>query len=217
MDSLCDALIARLECTSPLILRKIQGRSQSSLKASERHRLSSKQSIQSMASPTRDEFLSHVHQGLVHPETDPEEEGITYEIDTALSMARAAALGRRSRSPRLLGCSQRRSTRPPHWAVPPGYWDVVQLQLDSYTQPLTSEPGLRVPFSTAFQIPHNLAIRGAGDVHAEMWTEGSQPDPQPIANADFIMVYDGKLCGLIELKTWWKVTEAEIEEVRQGT
>ena len=30
------------------------------------------------------------------------------------------------------------------------------------------------------------------------------------------MVYDGKLYGLIELKTWWKVTEAEIEQVRRG-
>ena len=59
-----------------------------------------------------------------------------------------------------------------------------------------------------------LRFEALSDVHAEMWTEGSQPDPQPLANADFIMVYDGKLCGLIELKTWWKVTEAEIEEVR---
>jgi hypothetical protein len=101
--------------------------------------------------------------------------------------------------------------------VPHVYWDVVRLQLDGYTQPLTSEPGLRIPFGNAFQIPHNLAIRGDDDAHAEMWTEGAQPDPQPLANADFIMVYNGKLCGLIELKTWWKVTEAEIEEVREGS
>ena len=101
-------------------------------------------------------------------------------------------------------------------AVRPGYWEFVQDQLDNFIQPLTSEPVLRVPFSNAFQTPHNTAIRGAGDVHAEMWTEGSRLDQPPLGNADFIMVYDGKLTGLIELKTWWKVTEAEIEEVRSG-
>jgi hypothetical protein len=171
----------------------------------------------SMTAPTRDEFLSHVHQGLVHPDTGPKKkkgsptkstqryrwrELLPWDIETE-SHAYWDAL------------SDDQKTAP--LGVPPIYWDVIQLQLDKYRQPLTSEPGLRVPFSNAFQIPHNIAIEDAGDAHAEMWTEGSQPDPQPVANADFIMVYDGKLCGLIELKTWWKVTEAEIEEVRQGT
>ena|SRR2546423_6022677 len=33
----------------------------------------------------------------------------------------------------------------------------------------------------------------------------------------FVMVYDGKLTGLIELKTWWNVTNAEIDDVRAGS
>jgi hypothetical protein len=91
------------------------------------------------------------------------------------------------------------------------------MQLSRFTQPFASEPTLLVPFSNADHTPDNIAIRGASDVHAEMWTQGSRPDQPPIGNTDFIMVYDGKLIGLIELKTLWKVTEAEIEEVRAGT
>lgn len=58
-----------------------------------------------------------------------------------------------------------------------------------------------------------IAIRGASDVHAEMWTEGSRLEKPPIGKANFILVYDGKLTGVIDLKTWWKVTEAQIEDV----
>jgi hypothetical protein len=100
--------------------------------------------------------------------------------------------------------------------VPLAYWGVVEHQLRSYSQPLTSESTLKVPFSNAIQTPHNTAIQGASDAHAEMWTEGSKLAKEPIGNADFIMVYDGKLTGLIELKTWWKVTTAAIEDVRAG-
>jgi hypothetical protein len=169
----------------------------------------------SMTVPTRDEFLNYVHRGLTHSNTDPKKSSPTkstqrYRWRQLLPWdVEAEARGYWD----ALGEDQKTAAL----AVMPGYWDFVQVQLDGYTQPLTSESRLRIPFGNAFQIPHNLAIRGAGDAHAEMWTEGAQPDPQPLANADLIMVYDGKLCGLVELKTWWKVTEAEIEEVRQGT
>ena len=168
----------------------------------------------SMASPTRDEFLSHVHARLVNPSGDPApgsptkstmryrwRELLQWDVETEAE-AYWDGLADNDKNARL--------------AVRPTYWEVVQDQLDSFTQPFSSEPTLRVPFSTALQIPHNIAIRDASDVHAEMWTEGSRLDTPPIGNADFIMVYDGKLTGLIELKTWWKVTEAEIEQVRTG-
>jgi len=166
-----------------------------------------------MADPTRDEFLSHVHQEPARPDLDPRKGSPTKSTQ-------------RYRWRELLPWDVEAEARA-YWdalseddktAILPvaGYWGIVQLQLDSLIYQLTSEPGLRLPFSNAFQIPHNIAIRGADDVHAEMWTEGSWLDPQPVANADLIMVYDGRLCGVIELKTWWKVTEAEIEEVRQG-
>jgi hypothetical protein len=167
-----------------------------------------------MTSPTRNEFLSHVHPRLVNPTGDPApgsptkstmryrwRELLQWDVE-ADAQSYWDNLADDDKNTRL--------------AVRPGYWDFVQDQLDSFTQPFTSEPTLRVPFSTALQLPHNVAIRGASDIHAEMWTEGSHLDTPPIGNADFIMVYDGKLTGLIELKTWWKVTEAEIEEVRAG-
>jgi hypothetical protein len=167
-----------------------------------------------MASLTRDEFLSHVHPGLVRP-------------DIALKRKTSPTKStQRYRWHELLLWDVEAEARA-YWdavrgddktAVLPvaGYWGIAQLQLDSFFQQLISELGLRVPFSNAFQISHHIAIGGAHDVHAEMWTEGSQADPQPVANADLIMVYYGRLCGLIELKTWWKVTEVEIEQVRQG-
>ena len=166
-----------------------------------------------MDDPTRDEFLNHVHQELAHPDIEPEKGSPTKSTQ-------------RYRWRELLPWDVEAEARA-YWeavseddktAILPvaGYWGIAQLQLDSFSQQLTSEPGLRVPFSNAFQTPHNIAIHGAHDVHAEMWTEGSQSDPQPVANADLIIVYDGKVCGVIELKTWWKVTEVEIEEVRQG-
>ena len=170
-----------------------------------------------MAAPTRDEFLSHVHKGLIHQETDPKKKKGSPTKSTQRYRWRELLPWDVEAESRVYWDALSDDQKAAPLGLPPVYWDVVQLQLDGYTQPLTSEPGLRIPFGTAFQIPHNLAIRGAGDVHAAMWTEGAQPDPQLLANADFIMVYDGKLCGLIELKTWWKVTEAEIEEVRQGS
>ena len=168
-----------------------------------------------MAALTRDEFLSHVHQRLVRPETDGNRKGSPTKSTQRYRWRQLLPWdveGDARAYWDALGDDQRTATL----GVMPGYWDFVQQQLDDYSQPLTSEPSLRLPFGIAFQTPHNRAIRGAGDVHAEMWSEGSQPEPQPLANADCIMVYDGQLCGLVELKTWWKVTEAEIEQVRQG-
>ena len=169
-----------------------------------------------MALPTRDEFLSHMHQALVRPETDPNKKKGSPTKSTQRYRWRELLPWDVEAEARAYWDALTDDQKTATVGVPHNYWDVVQHQLDQYRQPLTSEPSLRVPFSNAFQTPHNTAIAGAGDVHAEIWIEGSQPDPQPVGNADFLMVYDGKLCGLIELKTWWKVTEAEIEEVRQG-
>jgi hypothetical protein len=168
-----------------------------------------------MVGPTRDQFLSHVHQGLIHPDPDPPKgsptkstqrfrwrELLPWDVE-AEARVYWDSLGEDQKTARL--------------TVTPGLWEVVQLLLENYRQPWTSELSLRLPFENAFQIPHNIAINDASDVHAEIWTEGSRLDPQPIAKADFIMVYNGQLCGVIELKTWWKVTEADIEEVREGT
>lgn len=93
----------------------------------------------------------------------------------------------------------------------------MRTTLSSYTEPFTSEPTLRDPFCIAFQSPHNLAIQSASDVHTEIRSQASGLNEPPIGNADFIFVYDNKLTGIIELKTWWKVTQEQIAQVKAGT
>jgi hypothetical protein len=167
-----------------------------------------------MTAPTRDEFLSHVHQGLVNPDTDPKKRSPTKSTQ-------------RYRWRELLPWDVEAEARA-YWdalgeddktAILPvaGYWGIAQLQVDSDFEEFASESGLRSPFNAAFKHPHNLAIRGASDEHAEMRSEDSNFAQRPTANADYFMIYDGKICGLIEVKTWWKVTEAEIEEARSGS
>src|SRR5271169_1555074 len=37
------------------------------------------------------------------------------------------------------------------------HWEMVQASLDVLMEPFTAESTLRSPFSTAYQVPHNLA------------------------------------------------------------
>ena len=171
-----------------------------------------------MSRVSRDEFLSHVHNALSHPRipgSDPPRkkgsptkstqrarwrELLSWDVEAEASEYWDALGDGDKQAPVTIA----------------GYWDFTQLQLDTYSVEITSEPALRDPFSTAFRVPQNIAIQGAADCHAEMRVTGTDSEPQPLAYADFFMVYDGKVCGLIELKTWWKVTEEEINQVRDG-
>jgi hypothetical protein len=107
------------------------------------------------------------------------------------------------------GDKQSRLTR-----VPP--WEVVRIMLANIVEPFTSEPSLHDPFVTAFRIPHNGAIQGASDAHAEIRSAVSGLHEPPIGNSDLVFVYDNKLTGIIELKTWWNVTEQQIAQVKSG-
>jgi len=167
-----------------------------------------------MASPTRDEFLGYIHQPCRNRDGDPLPGSPTKST-------------RRYRWRELRDWDIERDATE-YWAglpdadktqtvnVRPGYWDFIADQLESSDEPLTSEHVLQFPFSNALRNPLNKAIRGASDAHAEMWTEGSKLAKEPVGNPDFIMVYEGKLTGLVELKTWWNVTDAEIDDVRTG-
>jgi hypothetical protein len=167
-----------------------------------------------MTGTTRDEFLEHIHEPLVNPNGDPPKGSPTksttryrwrtlqhWDVETDAN-AYWEGLPNDDKLSNL--------------QVRPGYWDSVESQLDDSLQPRDSESTLRLPFSIAYRLPHNRAIQGASDAHAEVWDEGSRLRPSPIGNADFLFVYNGKLAGVIELKAWWKVTEDEIEEVKAG-
>jgi len=165
-----------------------------------------------MTSLTRDEFLNYVHTPLVYP-GDPPDGSPT----KSATRYRWRELHHWDVEADAMAYWDTLTDKDVTLEVDPAHWRVVQTQLRSFNQPLTSEPTLRVPFSNAYHTPHNIAIQGASDVHAQIWTEGSYLENPPIGNADFLFVYDGKLVGVIELKTWWKVTEAQIEDVRAGT
>src|SRR5947207_11518889 len=148
-----------------------------------------------MASLNRNEFLSYFHQRHRNRDGDPEPSSPTKSTTRY-----------RWRELRPWAFQQEART---YWdglpdedkaqmiAVRPGFWAVIEILLRAYSQPLTSESALKTPFGIAFQNPHNLAIRGAGDAHAEMWSEGSRLSKEPLGKANFIMVYDGKLGGLV--------------------
>jgi hypothetical protein len=166
-----------------------------------------------MASPTREEFLNYVHTPLANPQGDPPTGSPTkstmryrwrelrdWDIE-ADAIAYWDGLPDHDKHARLVAA---------------GYWEVVRMQLDGFDQPFSSESNLRDPFGNAFRAPHNLAVQRSSDVHAKMWSEASVLDESPIGNADFLFVYDNKLTGIIELKTWWKVNQTQFEEVKAG-
>jgi hypothetical protein len=169
-----------------------------------------------MPFPTREEFLNYVHIPLSNPRGDPRAGSPTkstmryrwrelrdWDIETE-----AAEYWTRSPLEDKLA---------PVLVLPANHWESVRAQLTMFTQPFTSEPSLRDPFGVAFRSGHNGAIRGASDGHAEIWSDATGLDGEPpIGNADLIFVYDNKSTGIIELKTWWKVNQAQIEEVKTG-
>ena len=163
--------------------------------------------------PTREEYLSYVHLPLTNPEGDPPPGSPTKSPmryrwrelrDWDVEADANAYWDGMSDSDK-----QSRLTR-----VPP--WEVVRMMLANIVEPFTSEPSLHDPFVTAFRIPHNGAIQGASDAHAEIRSAVSGLDKPPIGNSDLVFVYDNKLTGIIELKTWWNVTEEKIAQVKAG-
>jgi|SRR5271170_5397293 len=165
-----------------------------------------------MTSPTRDEFLNYVHTPLVHPgapsDGSPTKSATRYpwkELHHWDVEADAMAYW---------------DTLPDKDAmleVSPAYWGFVQTQLSDLTQRFTSEPTPTVPFNKSYQTLHDTSIQGASDAHAHIWSQAFLVENPLIGNADFVFVYNGKIVGVIELKTWWKVTEAQIEDVKAGT
>jgi hypothetical protein len=102
----------------------------------------------------------------------------------------------------------------PMVVLPPNHWESVPAHLNMLA-PFRSEQNLVQPFGSAFRIGHNAAICGASDLHAEIGNIADL-DEESIGNADQIFVYDHKPMGIIELKTWWKVDEAQIQDVKTG-
>jgi len=167
-----------------------------------------------MASPTRDEFLGYVHQPRRNRDGDPLPGSPTKSTTRYRWRELRGWDVERDATAYLADLPDADKTQT--LDVPPAFWSTIEHLLRISGRHLTAEATLKVPFSNAFRDPLNTAIEGASDAHAEMWSEGSRLAKEPVGNADFIMVYEGKLTGLVELKTWWNVTNAEIDDVRAG-
>jgi hypothetical protein len=169
-----------------------------------------------LAPPTREDFLNYVHQPLTNPQGDPRAGSPTkstmryrwrdlrnwdIEAETRDYWERLPVADKQATLVNISGA----------------HWEVVRSQLINISEPFTAEPTLRDPFSAAFRTGHNGAIYGASDSHAEIrsHTTGLDGEP-PIGNSDLIFAYNNKLAGIIELKTWWKVDQAQIDDVRAG-
>jgi hypothetical protein len=168
-----------------------------------------------MTSPTREEFLNYVHQPLTRDGDggtgSPTKSTMRYRWRELQDWnVEADALDYWN----LLPLADKQApvvTRASHW-------DYVFDYFEDNRTPYASEASLRAPFDTAYLNGHNRAIRGSSDAHAEMWTavDAAGLEEPSVGIADFVFVYNSKLTGIVELKTWWKVDETQINDVKAG-
>lgn len=93
------------------------------------------------------------------------------------------------------------------------YWDSLSHSLTSAMPDVRREGHLLFPFTLQYSVPHNDAIAGAHDDHARI--SASIPDVV-IGQPDACFQHDDKIGGLIEIKTFWNLTNESIIEVIQG-
>jgi hypothetical protein len=167
-----------------------------------------------MTPPTREEFLNHIHRPLARDGDNsgsPTKSTMRYRWRELRDWDAEADARNYWNGLPTVDKEARIGTRVSHW-------DSVLDYFDANETPYTSESSLRGPFEAAYLNGHNHAIKGASDAHAAMWTgvDATGLEEPPVGNADFMFVYNKKLAGVIELKTWWKVDQAQIDDVRAG-
>lgn len=97
---------------------------------------------------------------------------------------------------------------------PPRYIDAINFLLQ-YTALPTSEPELYPIFDILYKNPHNIAASlNVSNFHATVQKGAAQY--QPIGDPDYIFAFNGGLVGIIEVKTFWKVTPSSIDQVING-
>lgn len=78
---------------------------------------------------------------------------------------------------------------------------------------VTQEQDLGIPFINLYSLSHNLPIPGSNDDHARITP---RCPANIIGDPDCCLKLNDQLVGIIELKTFWKVTETTILEVLEG-
>jgi|SRR5579859_673682 len=89
-------------------------------------------------------------------------------------------------------------------------------ELEETVEP-TDEATLRPWIKALFLFPHNVAVRpiAAVNAHAKIFEASAARFPHA-GRCDYLFVYNGRRCGVVELKTYWKVTSEHIDEVING-
>jgi hypothetical protein len=84
--------------------------------------------------------------------------------------------------------------------------------------PPTAELGLMLPLHILFHGPHNVAAEpiGARDRHAQIEPYQSASFRGFVGDPDYGFIYNERVVGAVELKTFWSVTARQIDEVLNG-
>ena len=101
--------------------------------------------------------------------------------------------------------------------VDPGDYMAERYEiLEGLLEP-TSELELHDPIQVLFHYPHNRAARpiAASHVHASI-KPYSASKYHLVGDPDYVFVYDERVVGAVELKTFWSVTAQQIDEVFTG-
>jgi hypothetical protein len=94
------------------------------------------------------------------------------------------------------------------------YWDVLYSSMAAVDdESVSREPDLATPFTNLYSAPHNQSIPGSSDDHARM---SPRRPANMIGDPDGCLRFNNQVVGIIELKTFWKVTEDTIREVLEG-
>jgi hypothetical protein len=99
---------------------------------------------------------------------------------------------------------------------PANYRDSIDMVLRRRIHPC-DESSLRPWIENIYFVPHSLVTDpvAAEHPHAEI-LEGAPARFPQAGKCDYLFVHDGEICGVVELKTYWKVTSAQIDEVING-
>lgn len=96
------------------------------------------------------------------------------------------------------------------------YRAAADLVLSMKVEP-GDESSLRPWVDNIYFFAHNIAAKPVAAAHPHAKILEAVPAQFPHAGkCDYLFVHEGRPCGVVELKTYWKVTPKEIDEVLDG-
>lgn len=96
------------------------------------------------------------------------------------------------------------------------YMTTTRLSLLATLPAPTSELELHQPFHVLYVYPHNFTASAVGAAHSHAQITVFAPQYGLAGQPDYLFVYHGMVRGIIEMKTFWKVSRQSIEEVLDG-